>query len=91
MSSAFVPPPPVARFLECRLADLVVSQPARVVAVLEAGALGERLMELGLTANAPIEVVRRGPFGDPMQVCIRGYMLSLRRAQAEAVRVRVAA
>lgn len=69
------------------LADLELGKRARIVAVLEPGAMGERLMELGLTAGTFVEVQRRGLFGDPLQLRLRGFMLSLRRRQAQAVRV----
>lgn len=70
------------------LADLPLGREAHVVAVLEPGALGERLMELGLTAGTRVRVLRRGLFGDPVQLHLRGFMLSLRKRQAEAIRVR---
>jgi Fe2+ transport system protein FeoA len=70
------------------LADLPLGGEAHVVAVLEPGALGERLMELGLTAGTLVRVMRRGLFGDPVQLKLRGFMLSLRKRQAEAIRVR---
>jgi Fe2+ transport system protein FeoA len=69
------------------LAEIPTGRRARVAAVLEPGALGERLMELGLTAGTEVEVIRRGLFGDPLQVRLRGFMLSLRRRQARAIRV----
>lgn len=61
---------------------------ARVVAVELPGSLGDRLVELGFTPGAPVLVLRQAPFGGPLLVRIREYVLSLRRAQAEAVRVR---
>jgi Fe2+ transport system protein FeoA len=76
---------PVVR--HATLADLAVGGSARVVSVREAGALGERLMEMGLTPGTPITLVRRGLFGDPLQLEVRGYMLSLRRAQARSIDV----
>ena len=59
----------------------------RVVAVDEPGSLGERLLEMGVTPGTEIQVVRRGFRGDPMQVAVRGYMLTLRREQAARIRV----
>jgi ferrous iron transport protein A len=52
--------------------------------------MGERLVELGFTRNAPVTVLRRAPFGGPLQVRLRDFMLSLRREQADAIRVRPA-
>lgn len=70
------------------LANLACGSKAIVEEVEQAGALGDRLLEMGLTPGAPVEVVRRAPFGDPMQVRVRGYLLAIRRAQAERVLVR---
>jgi ferrous iron transport protein A len=70
------------------LSDLALGSEGHVVAVLEPGALGERLMELGLTVGTRVQVMRRGLFGDPVQLRLRGFMLSLRKQQAQAIRVR---
>lgn len=70
------------------LANLACGSKAIVEKVEQPGALGDRLLEMGLTPGAPVEVVRRAPFGDPMQVRVRGYLLAIRRAQAERVLVR---
>ena len=72
------------------LSELPLGAEAHVVAVLEPGALGERLMELGLTVGTRVQVLRRGLFGDPVQLRLRGFMLSLRKQQALAIRVRPA-
>ncbi|MBI2894916.1 MAG: ferrous iron transport protein A [Deltaproteobacteria bacterium] len=70
------------------LANLDCGRAAVVEEVAQTGPLGDRLLEMGLTPGAPVEVVRRAPFGDPMQVRVRGYLLAIRRAQAEQVLVR---
>ncbi len=67
------------------LATIAPQVAARIRAVDEPGALGERLMELGLTPGTPLRVERRGHGGDLVQVAVRGAMLSLRRAQAQAI------
>lgn len=41
-----------------------------------------RLMEMGLVAGTPIEVVKYAPLGDPIEILVRGYHFSLRRAEA---------
>ena len=48
----------------------------------------ERLLEMGLTKGTSIEMVRFAPMGDPIEISVRGYRLSLRRVEAEAVIVR---
>lgn len=69
------------------LADLPLRQEASIVWVHEPGEIGERLMEMGLTPGAFVQVLRRGAFGDPLQLRIRGYRLSLRRAEARTIEV----
>jgi ferrous iron transport protein A len=46
-----------------------------------------RLMELGLVPGTPIEVVRRAPLGDPLELAARGVHLSLRRTEASQIHV----
>jgi ferrous iron transport protein A len=48
-----------------------------------------RLMELGLVAGTPVELVRFAPMGDPVEIKVRGYNLTLRRHEAEQVYVRL--
>lgn len=67
------------------LAEVPAGKRVQVRQVREQGGLGERLMEMGLTPGTEICVVRRGLFGDPLQIELRGYMLSLRRAQAQMI------
>lgn len=46
-----------------------------------------RLMDLGLLRGTTIEVVRTAPLGDPIELKLRGFMLTLRRAEAEQITV----
>ncbi|HLM68621.1 MAG TPA: FeoA family protein, partial [Longimicrobium sp.] len=46
-----------------------------------------RLMDMGLIRGTTVEVVRRAPLGDPMEVKLRGFMLTLRRSEAEHITV----
>jgi ferrous iron transport protein A len=62
---------------------------ARVVNVQGSSVIARRLMEMGIVPGAPIKVVRTAPLGDPIQVCLRGYQLALRRAEARAITVLV--
>lgn len=57
----------------------------RVVAVGGDTGLRRRLLEMGLCNRAEVEVVRRAPLGDPIELCLRGYHLSLRADQARLV------
>lgn len=46
-----------------------------------------RLLEMGLTTGAEIEVIRFAPLGDPIEIEVRGYRLSLRKREARGIRV----
>jgi len=50
-------------------------------------AITRRLMELGLVPGTEIEMVRRAPLGDPLEVAVRGLRLSLRRSEAGNIHV----
>jgi ferrous iron transport protein A len=49
------------------------------------GPVRQRLLELGVTPGARVDVIRFAPLGDPIEVRVRGYHLSLRRREAEAI------
>ncbi len=49
-----------------------------------------RLLEMGLLVGTPVELVRFAPLGDPVELKVRGYNLSLRKHEAELVMVKVA-
>ena len=69
------------------LADLAPGERGRVTALAgDADAL-RRLMDLGLIRGTTVEVVRRAPLGDPIEVKLRGFMLTLRRSEAEHITV----
>jgi len=67
------------------LADLAVGQHGVIRDVIGDTDVVQRLMELGLTDGEGVELVRFAPLGDPMEIRIRGYLLSLRRSEAGAV------
>jgi len=67
------------------LADLPVGGRGTVASVAGAPAVAQRLLEMGLTQGTEVEVVRFAPLGDPMEVRLWGYLLSLRKADAKNV------
>lgn len=69
------------------LSELKPGDRARVTAVGGAGEAARRLMDLGLIRGTAVEVVRKAPLGDPIEVRIRGFMLSLRRTEADHITV----
>jgi ferrous iron transport protein A len=70
------------------LIELAVGRAGVVARVDGAPSLRQRLMEMGVARGQRIEVVRYAPAGDPVEVKVRGYSLSLRRAEAAGILVR---
>lgn len=70
-----------------RLSELGRGARGRVIGVGGDADAARRLMEMGVVRGAGLEVVRTAPLGDPIEVRIRGYMLTLRRAEAEHIEV----
>ncbi len=76
------------------LAELPIGAEGTVVAVRCSRPVARRLMEMGLLPGTRVAVVRVAPLGDPLELRLRGYALSIRRQEAAAVMledVRVAA
>jgi ferrous iron transport protein A len=69
------------------LDQLVVGQRGQVKEVLGEDALVQRLMEMGLLDGEELEVIGFAPLGDPMEIRLRDYRLSLRRNEAARIRV----
>jgi ferrous iron transport protein A len=69
------------------LAELAIGDRAIVHRLRIERNVARRLMELGLLPGTPIEVVRVAPLGDPLEVALRGYRLSIRRSEAASVDV----
>jgi len=75
--------PEVAR----TLADLAPGERGRVTAVGGDADAARRLMDLGVIRGTTVEVIRTAPLGDPLEVRLRGFMLTLRRSEAEHITV----
>jgi ferrous iron transport protein A len=71
------------------LADLKPGQAGRISALAAGGALKRRLMDMGLLPGVEIRVEKVAPLGDPLEVQVRSYHLSLRRQEAEGIAVEV--
>ena len=69
------------------LTSLTAGTSARIVALELPAADCPRLMEMGLLVGTPVELVRFAPLGDPIEIKVRGYHLSLRRHEAEHILV----
>ena len=70
------------------LDELAIAEEAAIAAVDAGPLLGRRLLEMGLTSGTTIRVIRRAPLGDPIEVALRGYRLTLRLSEARVVRLR---
>ncbi len=69
------------------LADLPVGARARVSSILGADELSVRLLEMGLTPGVEVALVGTAPLGDPLELELRGYRLSVRRSEAARVQI----
>lgn len=69
------------------LAELAAGSEAKVLRVLGNSPAAKRLMEMGIVPGVRIRVVKSAPFGDPIEVRLRGYSLAMRRNEAESVEV----
>ncbi|MCD2256138.1 FeoA family protein [Agrilactobacillus fermenti] len=69
------------------LANTKVGHSGRVGAILGKGAVKRRLMDMGFTRGVIVRVRKVAPLGDPIQVSIRGYELSLRKSEAQLILV----
>lgn len=67
------------------LANLSPGERGRIVAVGGEPAAMRRLLDLGLVRGTPVEVIRVAPLGDPIELRVRGFMLTLRRSEAEHI------
>lgn len=69
------------------LREAKCGQTVKVVKIHGDGALKRRIMDMGITKNVEIYIRKVAPLGDPIEVTVRGYELSLRKANAEMVEV----
>jgi len=70
------------------LKDIRVGEAVTVVKLHGEGAVRRRIMDMGITKNVAILVRKVAPLGDPIEINVRGYELSLRKADAEMIEVR---
>ena len=70
------------------LRDVKVDQTVSVVKLHGEGATKRRIMDMGITKGTSIYVRKVAPLGDPVEVTVRGYELSLRKADAEMIEVK---
>ena len=69
------------------LRDVKVGESATVAKLTGAGALKRRIMDMGLTKGTRVHVRKVAPLGDPLELTVRGYELSIRKDEAASVEV----
>lgn len=73
------------------LARLRPGEKGRITAIGAIGPLKRRLMDMGVLVGEEVRVIKVAPLGDPIEVTIKSYNLSLRKREAEGIAVEVAA
>lgn len=69
------------------LKEVPVGQTVKVAKISGAGPVKRRIMDMGITKGVEIYVRKVAPLGDPVEITVRGYELSLRKADAEMINV----
>ena len=69
------------------LRDVKIGQTVKVVKLHGEGAVKRRIMDMGITKKTEVYVRKVAPLGDPIEVTVRNYELSLRKADAEMIEV----
>ena len=72
-----------------RLSEMSPGERGKVSRVNGSGALRRKLLDMGIVRGVSVEVLRRAPLGDPVEISVRGYNLSLRGSEAENVWVEI--
>ncbi len=69
------------------LREVKVGETVKVTKLCGAGAVKRRIMDMGITKGVDVYIRKVAPLGDPIEVTVRGYELSLRKADAEMIEV----
>ena len=69
------------------LKDVKIGETVKVVKIHGEGPVKRRIMDMGITKNVTIFVRKAAPLGDPIEIKVRGYELSLRKADAQMIEV----
>ena len=69
------------------LEELKIGQTAKIIAVSAQGALRRRLLDMGLTPHTEVMVRKVAPMGDPIEIHLRGYELTIRKEDAKEIEV----
>ena len=70
-----------------KLSEFVVGESGKIASVTGEGRIRRRLFDMGVTPDAELTMRTKAPLGDPIEITVRGYELTLRKAEAEFVEV----
>lgn len=70
------------------MTELNVGDKAEIVSIKAKGEVGVRLMDMGLVKGTRFKLIRKAPLGDPIEIMLRGFFLSLRLSEAENISVK---
>lgn len=74
---------------EIKLSSLHIGQKAEVVGIRGSGSSRKRMIDMGMTRGTEVEVLGKAPLGDPIEFRLKGYHLSLRKAEADQILVNI--
>lgn len=67
--------------------DLKIGQSGKITGISSNGKIRRRLLDMGLTPSASVELVKKAPLGDPLYIHVRNYALSIRVSEAKEVQI----
>lgn len=70
-----------------KLANLSIGSEAKVTKINGNNPVTRRLMEMGVIPGVSVKVIKSAPFGDPIEIRVRGYSLAMRKSEAEVIEV----
>ena len=78
---------PGKRYIMRTLKDVKIGETVRVTKVGGEGAIKRRIMDMGITKGVNIKIMKVAPLGDPIEITVRGYELTLRKADCQNIEI----
>lgn len=69
------------------LTNVPIGESAKVTAIKGSNQITKRLMEMGIVPGVSVRMIKSAPFGDPLEVRVRGYHLAMRKSEADQIEV----
>lgn len=70
-----------------KLSNLPMGETAKVLSIKGNSPITKRLMEMGVVPGVSVRLVKSAPFGDPLEIRVRGYNLAMRKSEAQTIEV----